>query len=298
MPVGAVAGASVVGAGAQMWGASQAADAQTQAAQQAGALQQAQAAKAGKLYKQATAQSVGAINNMYGQAQGNFQPYLGFGADAGQQLMDRLPALTRRFDPTMAELEGTPGYQFTLNQGLKAAQNSYASKGLGTSGAAMKGATDYAEDLAGTTFQQQFENYKSQNEQEYNMLFNLLGQGSNAAANLGQLGLTASGQMTNAYMGGAQGQANAATNFGQAGANALTGAANAQAGMYNSWGQALGQGAMGAVSPYYMQQFGAMNAGAPMTGWDAQVTPSANYMQGVANPYMYNDPITNQWQWQ
>ena len=46
--------------------------------------------------------------------------------------------LTSQFQPTMAQLEQTPGYQFSLDQGLKATQNSYAGQGLGASGAAMK----------------------------------------------------------------------------------------------------------------------------------------------------------------
>ncbi len=68
------------------------------------------------------------------------------------------------FAPTIENLEKTPGYQFTLDQGLKAVQNSYAAQGLGTSGAAMKGAADYAEGLASTTYQNQFKNwYDEQN---------------------------------------------------------------------------------------------------------------------------------------
>ena len=34
------------------------------------------------------------------------------------------------FAPTMAQLASTPGYQFTLDQGLKATQNAYAAQGL------------------------------------------------------------------------------------------------------------------------------------------------------------------------
>jgi hypothetical protein len=57
---------------------------------------------------------------------------------------------------TQAELAATPGYQFTLNQGLQAVQNSAAAKGLGVSGAALKGAADYATGLADSTYQTQF----------------------------------------------------------------------------------------------------------------------------------------------
>lgn len=59
---------------------------------------------------------------------------------------------------TQAELEATPGYQFSLNQGLRAAQNSAAARGLGVSGAALAGAAKFATGLADNTYQNQFAN--------------------------------------------------------------------------------------------------------------------------------------------
>lgn len=61
-----------------------------------------------------------------------------------------------------ATLEATPGYQFALSQGLKATQNSAAARGLGVSGAAMKGAAAYATGLADNTYQQQFNQLQTQ----------------------------------------------------------------------------------------------------------------------------------------
>lgn len=57
---------------------------------------------------------------------------------------------------TQAELEATPGYQFTLGQGLKGVQSAAAARGLGVSGAALKGAGEYATQLANKTYQDQF----------------------------------------------------------------------------------------------------------------------------------------------
>lgn len=59
---------------------------------------------------------------------------------------------------TQAQLEATPGYQFNLSQGLAATQNSAAARGLGVSGAALKGAATFATGLADSTYQQQFNN--------------------------------------------------------------------------------------------------------------------------------------------
>lgn len=56
-------------------------------------------------------------------------------------------------------LESTPGYQFTLDQGLKATQNSFTSKGLGNSGAALKGAASFASGLADQTYSNRLNEY-------------------------------------------------------------------------------------------------------------------------------------------
>ena len=50
----------------------------------------------------------------------------------------------------------TPGYQFTLAQGLKATQSAAAARGLGVSGSALKGAGTYATGLADKTYLDQF----------------------------------------------------------------------------------------------------------------------------------------------
>lgn len=157
--------------------------------------------------------------------------------------------LTAPFQPTMAQLAQTPGYQFTLKQGQQAVQNSYASQGLASSGPALKGAANYAEGLASTTYQQQFQNYLQQNAQISNILMGQAGLGESAAANVGYQG-TAAGQgiaqsqmaagnalaagtvgQANALSGGIQGLGTAAllygiTGGGQYGGNALGGGAS------------------------------------------------------------------------
>ena len=91
------------------------------------------------------------------------------GTGAGTSIMDRLAQ--------------TPGYQFALQQGLQATQSGFAAQGLGQSGPALKGAAQYAEGLASTTYQQQLSNF-----------FNLMSSGQSAAAGLGGLGLQSAGQ--------------------------------------------------------------------------------------------------------
>lgn len=171
---------------------------------------------------------------MFQQIQKNLQPFItgGTGAfNAVSNLTGTGPGgnpltapLTKPFNPTMADLAATPGYQFTLDQGLLATQNGYAAQGLGQSGAAVKGAANYAEGLASTTYQQQFQNYLQQNQQIYNMLGGLAGTGENAAAGLGNAGLqaqsTASGYSTSAAAAGAAGLVGATNALGGGAVNA------------------------------------------------------------------------------
>jgi hypothetical protein len=68
---------------------------------------------------------------------------------------------------TQAELEATPGYQFTRNQGLKAVQNSAAARGLGSSGMAQRGAAEYATGLADQTWQNVYAQQAAERQARY-----------------------------------------------------------------------------------------------------------------------------------
>lgn len=123
-----------------------------------------------------------AIQNGVTGASQTLQPFLDFGINSGiNPLAQQLPSLTAPFQPTLQQLQQTPGYQFALTQGLQGTQNSAAAQGLGTSGAALAGAANYATGLAGTTFQNQFQNYLAQNAQIFNQLFGVSQLGSQAA---------------------------------------------------------------------------------------------------------------------
>lgn len=122
--------------------------------------------------------------------------------------IDLTPGIETKFSPSMASLEATPGYRFTLQQGLKAVQNKMASSGLGAGGPAGVGAAKYAAGLADTTYQDQFTNWLntqdlnlrswldtqnldlSQKKLLYNMLAGGATLGENAAAGAGALGTT------------------------------------------------------------------------------------------------------------
>jgi hypothetical protein len=133
------------------------------------------------------------------ELQQNLSPYMQLGTNSIPQLQGQLGQLGNMnfsFNPTEQQLEQTPGYQFTLNQGLNTVNNQLASKGLNLSGAQAKGIAGYTTGLADQTYQQQYQNalqnfqtnYGVQSDQ-YNRLSGLVGLGQNAAAGVGNAGL-------------------------------------------------------------------------------------------------------------
>lgn len=104
-----------------------------------------------------------------------------------------------------AQLEQLPGYQFALSQGLKASTNMMTQRGLGLSGAAMRGAAEYATGLADQTFGDQ-----------WNRLMGIATLGQNAAAQTGAFGTQTASNVGNALIGGANARAAASIAQGQA----------------------------------------------------------------------------------
>lgn len=215
MVAAAIIGAGVLGAGASV---------------ASGAIGASAAKSAAKTQAAAANNAAQAQLQMFHEQEANLAPYVTAGTSAMGELQgltgtnaggNPLTApLSAPFQPTMAQLARTPGYQFTLQQGLESTQNSYAAQGLASSGAAMKGASQYAEGLASTTYQQQFQNYLAQNQQIYNMLSGQANLGENAAAMTGQMGMQAQTTANQLTTSGAA--ASAAGTIGSA--NALTGA--------------------------------------------------------------------------
>lgn len=186
--------------------------------------------------------------NEFDQTQTNLQPFVNQGTQAFNQLgaltgvgpggNPLTAALTKPFTP--GDLSQTPGYQFTLGQGLQATQNSYAAQGLGSSGAAMKGAANYAEGLAGTTYNQQLQNYLAQNAQIYNMLSGEANTGESAGAQLGSLGQQNANAQGQAVAGAGAAQAAGTVGAAQAQTQGVTGAVNSIS--QGALGYALTQG--------------------------------------------------------
>lgn len=276
---GAIAGSAVLGAGTQMAGSGKASG----AAKDAANLQKMQYLMTRQDLSPFTAAGAAVTPNLLSLATGS---PTGGGPDFVDLAYQNLP-----LKMTQAELEQTPGYQFTRDQGLKSVQSSAAARGLGISGAALKGAAEYTTGLANKTYQDQFNlqqkrfadllelNTGQQNvlTNQYNRVADVAKIGANAAAGLGQQGVTA-----------AQNAGNSLRAAGTAEGTGLINAGNAVSqGVQNYLGYQQFQNYMnptGGTSGYGMSASGTPGISASgnpvMTGYAPAITPGTTYIGG------------------
>ncbi|MFJ1471171.1 hypothetical protein [Massilia orientalis] len=213
----AVAGGTIVGGMISGNAARSAANTQADAANNAAALQQQQ-------YQQTRDSLQPFINSGY-DAQGSLRNLLGLGAPTDGNTYG---SLTKPFNAQTWEQWKDPGYDFQLQQGQQALQNSQAAKDGVLSGAALKDLINFNQSMAANAFQGAFGRYMTTNEATYKRLADLLGIGENAAAGAGNMGVQATNNIANTLTSGAAAQA--AGTVGQA--NALSGGINTGMGYY------------------------------------------------------------------
>ena len=134
-------------------------------------------------------------------------------------------------DFTMADYEADPGYAFLLQEGLKGLNRQAAARGGMISGAALKAAQRYGQEIVSQEYQNAYNRYNTNRANRYNMLT-----GQQA------VGQQATGQ-----------QQQAAGQYGTAAGNALQAAGAARASGYMGQANALA-GGLGQIANAYGQQ--------------------------------------------
>lgn len=187
-------------------------------------------------YEKALQKGEGFLKGQEQQGLDNYQPYLDAGRGATRTLADLtatpgqglLTPWTQQFKaPTAEEAAATPGYQFQLQQGLGAVQNSAAGRGSLLSGRTLADLNNYAQGTASTNYQNTFNNaltqygtaynaFRNNQNDEYSRLMGLSGQGLSAAGGAGTLMQGFGGDI--ASMMGQEGAAAAQGTIGQANA--------------------------------------------------------------------------------
>ena len=228
MPVGAVIGAGVLGAGATVI---------------SGAASAKAAGEAADVQAQAALRAEQGITQRFEQTRADLAPWRQTGAQALGQYAGLLgvgaPGAPGVGGPDVAGLqaglEQYPGYQFALSQGVEAVEKSAAGRGLLQSSQTLKSLTEYGQGLASSNI----ENY-------LNRLQGLAGGGQQAAAQTGAFGAQAAGAAGQA--GIAAGQARATGFRGQA--QALGGTLSGLAGIGGFLSQQPIWGGGGGFDPF------------------------------------------------
>lgn len=197
-------GSSLLGASSSRQAASQQADAADRAAQlQYDQWQQQRA-------DQAPFREAGLTS------QNRLMELMGIGGNAGAEGYGKYGR-----DFSMQDFQQDPGYGFRLSEGLKGLDRQAAARGGLISGAALKAATRYGQDMGSQEYQNAFNRYQTNRSNQLNPLQSLMGAGQSATNQVGASGQQYANNAGQAYQNA--GEARASGYMGQA--NALAGGA-------------------------------------------------------------------------
>lgn len=209
---------------------------------------------------QSAADSTALQKQMYDQTRQDNMPLVTARNNALAQYQQMLPGLMQPF--TGANLASDPGYQFGLNQGAAALDNSAANRGNLYSGSQLKATQQFGNDYASTKFNEAFNRNQATNSFDANQLQSLIGIGQTGANQVAASGTnyanTASQNITGA------GNARASGYIG--GANAINGAIGQGVNAYqqNSLLSLLGNNQQ---QNQYFNNAGSANLGGNLGGW-------------------------------
>jgi hypothetical protein len=217
--------------------------------------------------REASAASVAEQRRQYDTSRADYAPYLAAGTESVNQLATDLRPGGRFASPTPFDFRydpnTDPGYGFRFSEGMKGLDRSAASRGGLLSGATLRGATRFGQDLAAGSRQNAFNEYVTgfnANTGERNQLYNryagVAGTGQNAVGSVTSQGANAAGNIGNAYMTSAANTGNAALAAAGQRTSAFGGVGNVLGRMYGGYGRGSDPYSMAAMAN---QQYGAGN---------------------------------------
>lgn len=249
-----LAGAAVVGTAATIYNGNKAVNAQEQSGRDANAT---------TLTAQREAQAF--QQKQADQSRADQEPWRLAGGNALAQLVQRTGSggdLVHDFGAT--DFQADPGYAFRQTEGMKGLTNSAAARGGLLSGAALKAASAYNQNLASAEYGNAYSRFKGNQEGQYNKLASLAGVGQIAANNNGSNAMQLGSNVGNAMM----------TAGGNIAQNQM-GMGNARASGYLAQGNALAGGLNQGVSLW--NQY---NANKPATIGATGGAPAGTYFDG------------------
>ena len=221
------------------------------AAQSAADTQAAASGNAAAAQLQASRESIAAQKEAFDKQVELQAPFREAGLKGQNQLMDLLGlsgntgakdygTLAQSFNPQ--DMYKDPGYNFRLNEGIKALDRSAAARGGLLGGNQLRGVTQFGQDYATNEYQNAFNRYQAERAARLNPLQSLAGQAQTSANTLGNAAGNLGSSEAAALMAG-----------GNAAANGLIGAGNARASGYMGTANAI-SGAIGQTANYYTGQ--------------------------------------------
>lgn len=214
-----------------------AANAQAQANQQAALVSAIQAGQAQNAIRQGAA-----------TATEQYKPYSQFGAQATNRLatlMGLQPGVgtgSLMEQPTLQQLQMDPGYAFRQQQGEQAIQRQMAAGGLGGSGAALKAATRFGQDMASQEYGNAYNRFMANRANQMALLQNASQTGFGAAQGVGNAAVGAGTNLAANYQNLGQTVGQGLVNTGSAYSNAAMGPTNLMAALAGQGIQAIGSG--------------------------------------------------------
>tara|TARA_R110000822_G_scaffold120999_5_gene254700 strand:- start:5213 stop:6106 length:894 start_codon:yes stop_codon:yes gene_type:complete len=284
-----IGGATLLGGGISYLASQNAADAQQNAAASGVAAQKDIAGQNIAAQQDLTAKNLAAQREMFDIGQANLAPYRKGGNVAQNQLMQMLgiggdtnAANYGKYarDFGMSDFTADPGYQFRLDQGLKALNASAAARGGALSGANMKGAIDYGQNKASDEYYNAYNRYRTNRADQLAPLQGLYTGGQAAAAGSAAQAGAAGSTMNNAY-------ANLGSNINSTNnalsanvASGINAGGAAAAGAYTAGGAAINS-TIGNLGNQYMD----MQKAANLTSYQNNVLNALNNQNMSATGY-------------
>jgi hypothetical protein len=184
--------------------------------------------------------------------------------EAGEQALNKLIPLATEYTPFgMQQFQQDPGYAFRLSEGQKALERSTAARVGLQSGAALKEAARYGQNMGSQEFQNAFNRFQTERAARLNPLQSLAGVGQTAANTLGAQAGQYGANMAETLGAGAQARA-----------SGYMGAANAIGGGLNQYMNYSQNQAQNSLLQQALRQRGGYGGGVgsePYPGYNAEV---------------------------
>jgi len=140
--------------------------------------------------------------------------------EAGEQALNKLLPMAMDYKPfSLKDFELDPGYQFRMQEGRRAVENSMLARGMGLSGSMLRGVTRYGQGIGSEEFMNAYNRFQANRANAMNPLQAIAGVGQTSANTLsgaaGRLGENIGANMVaagNARASGYMGTANAISN--------------------------------------------------------------------------------------